>query len=112
MASTVDSTKTIYIIVHGQKQLLDQVRQKLVLKGFENEKMQNASLDKAGSAGEYIAMVWPPIAPKEIVVNQIIGSSGTGKRDDVSRGIGVWGSVVQKELYRMPLNSRNMLVLQ
>jgi hypothetical protein len=102
MSSVKDATKTVYIIVHGRKQLLEQVKEKLALKGFEKEKMQNASLDKAGNAGEYVAMVWPPMSPKEIVVSEIIGpreSGGVGG----SEGMGAWGSVEQKEIYRISL---------
>ena len=40
--------------------------------------MQNASLDKAGNAGEYVAMVWPPMAPREIVVSEIVGPRESG----------------------------------
>lgn len=89
MSSVMDATKTVYLIVHGRKQLLEQVKEKLVLKGFEKEKMQDASLDKAGNAGEYVAMVWPPMAPKEIVVSEIIGprGSGVGGRRDGSMGV-------------------------
>ena len=42
MASTVDTTKTVYIIVHGKKDFVDQVKEKLAFRGFEKEKMQNA----------------------------------------------------------------------
>jgi hypothetical protein len=101
MSSVMDATKIIYLIVHGRKQLLEQVKEKLALKGFEKEKMQNTSLDKAGNTGEYVAMVWPPMAPKEIVVSEIIGPRGSGVGG--SEGMGAWGSVEQKEIYRIPL---------
>jgi len=101
MASTVDTTKTIYIIVHGKKDLLDQVKEKLAFRGFEKEKMQNAHLDKAGNPGEYVAMIWPPMAQKEILVNEIIEPSGDRGEN---KGMGAWENVGQKELYRIPLN--------
>jgi hypothetical protein len=102
MSSVLDATKTVYLIVHGRKQLLEQVKEKLALKGFEKEKMQNASLDKAGNAGEYVAMIWPPMAPKEIVVSEIVGprESGVAAGGEV---MGAWGSVEQKEVYRISL---------
>jgi hypothetical protein len=106
MASTVDATKTIYIIVHGKKDLVDQVKEKLAFRGFKKEKMQNAHLDKAGNPGEYVAMIWPPMAPKEILVNEIteLPSKGgkNGERGE-NRGMGAWENVGQKELYRIPL---------
>jgi hypothetical protein len=53
----LDPTRTIYLIVHSQKQLQDIVRERLVFNGFKSERMQVASLDKAGEPGEYVAMV-------------------------------------------------------
>jgi hypothetical protein len=96
----MDSTKTVYIIVHGQKQLFDQVQDKLASKGFEKVKMQKASLDKSGTPGEYVAMAWPPMNPKEIVISEIMGSSANVNPDTP---IGAWASVEQKELDRIPL---------
>jgi hypothetical protein len=69
------------------------------MKGFEKEKMQLASLDRAGNVSEYVAMIWPPMAPKEIVVSEIIDTNAHG-----GSGMGAWSSVSQKELYRIPLN--------
>ena len=106
MASTVDTTKTIYIIVHGKKDLVDQVKEKLAFRGFEKEKMQNAHLDKAGNPGEYVAMIWPPMAPKEILVNEIIEPSSESEKNGDSggiKGMGAWDDVGQRELYRIPL---------
>lgn len=106
MASTVDTTKTIYIIVHGKKDLVDQVKEKLAFRGFEKEKMQNAHLDKAGNPGEYVAMIWPPMAPKEILVNEIIEPSSESEKNGDSggiKGMGAWDNVGQRELYRIPL---------
>jgi hypothetical protein len=100
LASTIDSTKTVYIIVHGQNQLFDQVQEKLTSKGFEKVKMQKASLDKTGTPGEYVAMAWPPMNPKEILISEIIGSSANV---NPNIPIGAWASVEQRELDRIPL---------
>lgn len=94
--SQIDATKKIYIIVHGQRQLVETIKEKLANK-FKYENMVPASLDKAGEVGEYVAMLWPPMAPKEVVVSQITGTGGSG------RGMGAWGSVEQKEVFRVPL---------
>ena len=108
MTSMVDSTKSVYIIVHGQRHLVDKVKEKLAPKGFGVQKMQNASLDKAGYPGEYVAMVWPPMAPREIIVNEIIGSNKSENVVSKSEGKGAtgmvaWSDVDQKELYRISL---------
>lgn len=94
--SEIDSTKKIYLIVHGQRQLIEPIKNKLASR-FKRENMQPASLDKAGEAGEYVAMLWPPMAPKEVVVSQITGRGGSGK------GMGAWSSIEQKEIFRVPL---------
>ncbi len=99
MSSLNDAGKKIHLIVHGQHQFVDQIKEKLVMKGFEKENMQLASLDRAGNVSEYVAMIWPPMAPKDIVVSEIIDTNAHGRS-----GMGAWSSVSQKELYRIPLN--------
>jgi len=95
--SEIDRTKKVYLIVHGQRQLVEPVKEKLANK-FRRENMQAASLDKAGEVGDYVAMLWPPIAAKEIVVSQITGTGGSG-----GRGMGAWSSINQRELFRLSL---------
>jgi hypothetical protein len=98
MSSSIDTSKKIYLIVHGQHQFIDPIKEKLVMQGFEKENMQIASLDRTGNASEYVAMIWPPMAPKEIVISEIVDTNTTG-----GSGMGAWSSVSQKELYRIPL---------
>jgi hypothetical protein len=95
--SEIDSTKKVHLIVHGQRELIEQTKVKLAAK-FLQENMQPASLEKAGEIGDYVAMVWPPMAPKEIVVSQITGTGGAN-----GPGMGAWASIIQKELFRIPL---------
>jgi hypothetical protein len=95
--SQIDSTKKVYVIVHGQRNLVEPVKEKLAAAGFKNTEM--ASLDKAGNAGEYVAMLWPPMAASEIMVSVITGPAEPGK----SQGMGAWGSVATKEVMRLPL---------
>ena len=97
-ASSIDSNKTIYLIVHGQSHLLDQVKYKLTSKGFNTEKMQLASLDYAGNMGEYVAMIWPPTNSKDIVISEV-----TDNLEDGASGMGAWSTVGQKELFRISL---------
>jgi hypothetical protein len=98
--SEIDSTRKVHIIVHGQHQFIEPVKVKLAAAKFLQENMQPASLDKAGEIGDYVAMIWPPMAPKEIVVSQI---TGTGSSDSGGQGMGAWASIIQKELFRIPL---------
>ncbi|HEX7031767.1 MAG TPA: hypothetical protein VF172_02085 [Nitrososphaera sp.] len=96
--SQIDATKKIHIIVHGQRQLLEPIKEKLSSE-FKRENMVPASLDKAGEVGEYVAMLWPPMASTEVVVSQITGKGGASS----GRGMGAWASVEQKEIFRIPL---------
>ena len=98
--SQIDTTKKIYIIVHGKRDLLEPVKPKLAAAGFSREKMEMASLDKAGNAGEYVAMLWPPMAATDIAFSLITGPAKEGQ----SHGMGAWGSVVMKEVVRIPLS--------
>jgi hypothetical protein len=100
LSSEIDTTKTVYIIVHGQTHLFDKVQLSLISKGFERARIQRATLDKAGQRGEYVAMAWPPMAPKEIVLSEIIGPAADTDRSSV---LGAWATVEQKELHRIRL---------
>lgn len=97
--SQIDSTKKIYIIVHGKRDLMEPVKEKLAAAGFVKENMVPASLEKAGEAGEYVAMLWPPMAATDIAVSQITGPAQAGQ----SMGMGAWGSVSLKEVTKIPL---------
>jgi len=92
--------KTVHLIVHGQKKLLEQVKEKLVAKRFQRSRLQPASLKRCGNKGDLVMMVWPPSAPKEIVVSEI---TGTRASESQNVGIGAWTSISQKELYRISL---------
>lgn len=95
--SNYDYEKKVHIIVHGQKQMVDIIKTTLSAKGFKNENMFPADLGKAGEAGDFVAMLWPPRGSKEIVLSQIIDHNGNNP------GMGAWSSVNQKELERIPL---------
>ena len=96
----IDSTRRIHFIVHGQHQLIEPAKDKLAAAKFLRENMQHASLDKAGDIGDYVAMLWPPMTSKEIIVSQI---TGTGSDSGQGMGMGAWASITQKELFRVPL---------
>ena len=59
-----------------------------------------ASFDKVGNEGDYVAMAWPPMTAKQIILNEI-----TGIREDAKEGLGMgaWAKVEQRELSRIPL---------
>jgi hypothetical protein len=95
--STLNNDKKIYVIVHGNRQIFDEVKSSLIKKNIKKENITMASLEKAGEIGEYVAMTWPPMAAKEIIISEIVGTNAEGK------GMGAWGSIDQKEIFRIPL---------
>jgi hypothetical protein len=58
--------------------------------------MQVASLDKAGEPGQYVAMVWPPMSPREIIVSGIMGKHD-GKNQS---GMGAWTSIERNDIQK------------
>jgi hypothetical protein len=95
--TAINPNKKIYVIVHGNRQNYDKVKSMLIEKQLNEEKIAMASLEKAGEIGEYVAMTWPPMAAKEVIVSEIVGTNSEGK------GMGAWSSIDQKELFRFPL---------
>jgi hypothetical protein len=86
--------------------LIDKVKDLLIERGFDSEKMHLANLEKTGSKGEYVAMLWPPWNPKEIILSEITEKSTTStqeKQTETSMAMGAWSTVGQKELYRIQL---------
>lgn len=99
LMSNYNTEKSVYLIVHGQKQLLDTVKSKLSALGFKNDKLIAADMDKPGNPGDFVAMVWPPMAAKEIILSEIIDFNNSG-----GQGMGAWASLNKKELERISLN--------
>lgn len=105
MSVTSPENATVHIIVHGRMALFDKVKVMLGKKGFESQKMRLASLEKAGKAGEYVAMLWPPWDPKEIILSEItdITESSNQYQPATTMAMGAWATVGQKEISRMEL---------
>jgi hypothetical protein len=99
--STIDNTKTVHLIVHGQHDLIGTVMHKLISLGFTENNLIPASLQKTGNIGDYVAMVWPPMRATEIIINEITGMDPAETKDNV---MGAWASVNQKEISRIPLS--------
>ena len=95
--AAINNDKKIYVIVHGNRQNYDKVKSILLEKELNEEKISMASLEKAGEIGEYVAMTWPPMAAKEVIVSEIVGTNAEGQ------GMGAWSTIEQKELFRVPL---------
>lgn len=85
--------------------MFDKVKDLLEKKGFDSQKMRLASLEEAGKTGEYVAMLWPPWDPKEIILNEItnLTESSDQKQPPTSMAMGAWSTVGQKEISRIEL---------
>lgn len=92
-----NSEKNVYVIVHGQKQHFEKIESKLVQFGFSKDKIIPANMQETGNSGDYVAMIWPPIKPTEIILSEIINFNGNGP------GKGAWASLNKKELDRISL---------
>lgn len=95
--TTLNNDKKIYVIVHGNRQNFEKVKGMLIEKNINKENISMASLEKAGEIGEYVAMTWPPMAAREVIVSEIVGTNAEGQ------GLGAWSTIEQKELFRHPL---------
>ena len=99
--STIDHTKIVHLIVHGQHDLIGTVKHKLTSLGFTENNLVPTSSKKTGNIGDYVAMAWPPMRATEIIINEITGINQEQTNDDV---MGVWSSINQKEISRIPLS--------
>ena len=50
--SNYNTEKSVNVIVHGQKQLLDTVKSKISALGFKSDKLIAADMDKPGTPGD------------------------------------------------------------
>ena len=86
--------------------LFEKVKDLLGKKGFDIQKMKLASLEEAGKTGEYVAMLWPPWDPKEIILSEItnLPESSDQSRPATSMAMGAWSTVGQKEISRIDIS--------
>ena len=105
MSTTSSENATVHIIVHGRMALFDKVKNLLEKKGFDAQKMKLASLEEAGKTGEYVAMLWPPWDPKEIILSEItkLNASSDQKQPATTMAMGAWTTVGQKEISRIEI---------
>jgi len=99
--STIDYSKPVHLIVHGQHDLIDTLKHKFVSLGFSEEKLLPASLEKTGNIGEYVAMAWPPMRATEVIINEITGIKESETKENP---MGAWANIEKKEISRIPLS--------
>jgi hypothetical protein len=103
--STIDYNKTVYLIVHGQHDLIDAIKNKLISLGFTKNNLVPASSQKTGNIGDYVAMAWPPMRATEIIINEITGINQVENQVETKEDVmGAWSNINKIEISRIPLS--------
>ena len=95
----IDSTKKVYLFLHGRMDLHEKTMNALASNGFQKENVVMADPKQAGKVGDYMAMLWMPPNPDHIKIQQI-----TAVEDCEPEGmIGVWKGVAKNDLFEIKL---------
>ena len=96
----VDSSKKVYLFLHGRMDLMEQMLNSLVSNGFQKENTVMGNPKQAGEVGDYMVQLWPPgPSPDHIKVQQI-----TAVEECEPEGmIGVWKGVAKDDLFEIKL---------
>ncbi len=95
----IDSKKSVYLFVHGRRDLENTATSALVNNGFLKERIISATADKVGDIGDYMAMLWMPPSPDHIKIQKI-----TKVEKVIPEGMtGLWKGVSKEDLFTIPL---------
>jgi len=95
----IDTSKDVYLFLHGKMALKEKATNALTAKGFPADKIVMASPTKVGNVGDYMAMLWMPPNPDHIKLQQI-----TEVQEVEPEGmIGLWKGVSQDDIEAIPL---------
>jgi hypothetical protein len=97
--SQIDTQKSVYLFVHGRRDLETAATNALVTNGFAKDKIHSAKPDQVGNVGDYMAMLWMPPNPDHIKIQKIT------KVDQVKPEgmIGLWKGVSKEDLFQIKL---------
>tara|TARA_Y100000996_G_scaffold209662_1_gene164604 strand:+ start:508 stop:807 length:300 start_codon:yes stop_codon:yes gene_type:complete len=95
----VDSSKKVYLFLHGRMDLNEKVMSALVSNGFQKDNIVMASPKQAGEVGEYMAMLWMPPNPDHIKIQQITSVEAC----EPEGMIGVWKGVSKDDLFEIKI---------
>jgi hypothetical protein len=97
--SQIDQQKSVYLFVHGRRDLEATATNVLVSNGFSKDKITSARPDQVGSVGDYMAMLWMPPNPDHIKIQKI-----TKVEQVTPEGMtGLWKGVSKEDLFTIPL---------
>lgn len=95
----IDSSKNVYLFLHGRMDLQQKSTDALVSNGVSKDKIILAVPDKVGNEGEYMAMLWMPPNPDHIKVQKILKV----EKVEPEGMIGLWKGVSKEDLFTIPL---------
>ena len=95
----IDSSKKIYLFLHGRMDLHEKTMNALANNGFQKENAVMADPKQAGEVGDYMAMLWMPPNPDHIKIQQITAIEAC----EPDGMIGVWKGVSKDDLFEIKL---------
>ena len=95
----VDSSKKVYLFLHGRMDLHEKMLDSLASNGFQKENAIMGNPKQAGEVGDYMAMLWMPPNPDHIKVQQITAVEAC----EPDGMIGVWKGVSKDDLFEIKL---------
>jgi len=96
----IDQNKSVYLFVHGQKDLEESSKNLLVENGFSNDKIILAKSNMVGNIGDYMALLWAPRNPSVIKIQKITEIEKVEKPEGV---LGLWKGVTWDDLFEISL---------
>lgn len=95
----IDTSKDVYLFLHGRMDLKEKAMNALAAKGFAADKVTMALPNKVGNVGDYMAMMWMPPNPDHVKIQQIT------KIEEVEPEgmIGLWKGVAKDDIESIPL---------
>lgn len=96
----VDSSKKVYLFLHGRMDLHEKTLNSLTSNGFQKENVVMGNPKKAGQVGDYMVQLWPPGPnPNHVKIQKI-----TAVKECEPEGmIGVWKGVSKEDLFEINL---------
>ncbi len=99
LMNQIDPQKSVYLFVHGRKDLEPVATNALVTNGFSKDKIISARPDKVGNVGDYMAMLWMPPNPDHIKIQKITKVEQVSPEDMT----GLWKGVLKEDLFQIKL---------
>ncbi len=95
----IDSGRTVYLFTHGRFDLREKAVAALESIGIATENISDASPNKTGDVGDYMAMLWMPPNPDHIKMQRITSV----KPVEPEGMIGLWKGVDKDDIGTIPL---------